>query len=233
MNNKIIAQTLVLATLAMVFVSCANSDTPKPQVKTLEKVQIKSKEKIQTKKSEKTKTQASLKPEKKISKVLPPNYLFDGDYINIYSPNSDGWSVVDKSESKVVVRKRNDKGRYIAEVVFFSILTTGKNEFFDFIQKETSKINNDKRYTVVSSEFEETDKRSYPCVMSKQILRDKKIEKSSTSTDALMTQIKSLYCKDPKSESTGFMIGYSFRGQKIIKDMDKQADDFIAGVEFP
>ena len=225
MNNKIIAQTLVLATLAMVFVSCANTDTPKPQVKTLEKAQIKSKEK--------TKTQASLKPEKKTPKVLPPNYLFDGDYINIYSPNSDGWSVVEKSESKVVVGKRSDKGKYIAEVIFFSILTTGKNEFFDFIQKETSKINNDKRYTVVSSEFKETGKRSYPCVMSKQILRDKKIEKSSTSTDALMTQIKSLYCKDPKSDSIGFMIGYSFRGQKIIKDIDKQADDFIAGVEFP
>ena len=225
MNNKIIAQTLVLATLAMVFVGCANTDTPKPQVKAPEKAQIKSKEK--------TKTQASLKPEKKTPKVLPPNYLFDGDYINIYSPNSDGWSVVEKSESKVVVGKRSDKGKYIAEVIFFSILTTGKNEFFDFIQKETSKINNDKRYTVVSSEFKETGKRSYPCVMSKQILKDKKTEKSSTSTDALMTQIKSLYCKDPKSDSIGFMIGYSFRGQKIIKDIDKQADDFIAGVEFP
>ncbi|MCK4874885.1 MAG: hypothetical protein KAS26_03465 [Sulfurimonas sp.] len=225
MNNKIIAQTLVLATLAMVFVGCANTDTPKPQVKAAEKAQTKSKEK--------TKTQASLKPEKKTPKVLPPNYLFDGDYINIYSPNSDGWSVVEKSESKVVVGKRSDKGKYIAEVIFFSILTTGKNEFFDFIQKETSKINNDKRYTVVSSEFKETGKRSYPCVMSKQILKDKKTEKSSTSTDALMTQIKSLYCKDPKSDSIGFMIGYSFRGQKIIKDIDKQADDFIAGVEFP
>ncbi len=225
MNNKIIAQTLVLATLAMVFVGCANTDTPKPQVKAAEKAQTKSKEK--------TKTQASLKPEKKTPKVLPPNYLFDGDYINIYSPNSDGWSVVEKSESKVVVGKRSDKGKYIAEVIFFSILTTGKNEFFDFIQKETSKINNDKRYTVVSSEFKETGKRSYPCVMSKQILKDKKTEKPSTSTDALMTQIKSLYCKDPKSDSIGFMIGYSFRGQKIIKDIDKQADDFIAGVEFP
>ena len=69
--------------------------------------------------------------------------------------------------------------------------------------------------------------------MSKQILKDKKIKKLSTSADALMTQIKSLYCKDPKSDSIGFMIGYSFRGQKIIKDIDKQADDFIAGVEFP
>ena len=73
MNNKIIAQTLVLATLAMVFVSCANTDTPKPQVKTLEKSQ----EKIQTKKSEKTKTQESLKPKKKKPKKMHTNKLIN------------------------------------------------------------------------------------------------------------------------------------------------------------
>ena len=223
------------------FVSCANSDTPKPEVKKLEKTETKSEEKIetkteektQTKKSEKTQTQASVESEEKIPKVLPANYLFEGDYINIHSPNSTGWSVVDKSESRVVLGKDGDKGRYIAEVIFFSILTADKKDFFDSIQKETSKISNDKRYSVLSSEFNIMEERNYPCVLSKQLIKDKKAQTSSANTEILMTQIKSLYCTDPKNKGAGFMIGYSFRGQEIAKDIDKQADSFIAGVEFP
>jgi len=225
MNKKIMIQTLILVTLATVFVSCSNTDTPKPEVKKTEKKQIKKSKKTE----KKTQKQTTIKSEEKIPKMLPANYLFEGDYIKIHSPNSAGWSVVNKAESKVVMGKNSDKGRYIAEVVFFSIFTIGKKNFFNFIQRETSKINSDQRYTVVSSEFKETDKRNYPCVISKQLLKDKK----EIGTDILITQIKSLYCKDPKNESIGFMVGYSFRGQEIIKDMDKQADSFIDGVQFP
>ncbi len=225
---KKIVQILVLTILATLFVSCNNTQAPKPDLKKVEETQTKKLEKAEKKIQKQTK-KTEIKPEKKIPKVLPANYLFEGDYIKIHSPNSTGWSVVNKAESKVVLGKRSDKGRYIAEVVFFSIFTVGKKDFFDFIQKETSKIKSDKRYTVVNSEFKETDKRGYPCVISKQLLKDKK----EIGTNLLITQIKSMYCKDPKNESIGFMIGYSFRGQEIIKNIDEQADSFIDGVQFP
>jgi len=213
MNKTIIIRVMLLVLLTMLFTSCAEVEVPKSEVKTSEKAQKKS----------------AQKSKEKISEILPANYLFEGDYIKIHSPNSEGWSVLDKTANRIVMGKKSSEGNYIAKVVFFPIYTVEKEVFFDLIKNEMSKIKSDKRYSVVSLDFKPTEKRSYPCVETKQLLKDK----ISTTTDFLMMQINALYCKDPRREGAGFMIGYSFRGQKIIEDIDKQADSFIEGVQFP
>ncbi|MCF6340790.1 MAG: hypothetical protein L3J10_08610 [Sulfurimonas sp.] len=226
MNKTIMIQGMLLLALTMFFVSCAEAETPKQTQEKSEKVSEKILKKTTLKPSKKLETNS----EKKVSKILPANYLFEGDYIKIHSPNSTGWSVLDKSNSKVIMGKKDNEGSYEAKVIFFPIYIVEKKEFYDLIKNETSKIKNDKRYSILSSKLNSTEKRGYPCVETKQILKAKT---SPAATGSLIMQINALYCKDPKREGAGFMVGYSFRGQEIIEDIDIQADSFIEGVQFP
>ncbi len=167
---------------------------------------------------------------------LPANHLIDGTYIDIHSPNSKGWFKMVHSNSQVVfARKGNTSGEsHIARVDFFPLpVTKTKKEFFDFIKTQTSKSSNKERFITIEYSFEPSEKRSYLCAEAKQLSKDKMAKTSPFSTEEQFMQVKSLFCKDPKREGAGLMIGYSFRGYAVSKSFDKEADSFIDGVQFP
>lgn len=167
---------------------------------------------------------------------LPANHLIDGTYINIHSPNSKGWHKWTHSNSQVIFAKYgNVSGEsYIARVIFFPIEATDtKEEFFELIKNNETKNRNTERFTPIESNFKLFEQRSYSCVIGEQLSKDKMAKTSIFSTEELLMQVKSLFCKDPKSEERAFMVGYSFRGYTVNKNFDKEADSFIDGVEFP
>lgn len=167
---------------------------------------------------------------------LPANYYYEGSYIDIHSPNSEGWHEAKKSTSQIVFLKDgNVSGEsYVARVIFFPLETTdNKEEFLNLIKNNETKNSNLERFIPIESSFKLSEQRSYSCVIAKQISKDKMAKTSLFSTEEQFMQVKSLYCKDPKSESRGFMVGYSFRGYKVNKNFDEEANSFIDGVQFP
>ena len=170
------------------------------------------------------------------SPKLPANYYYEGSYIDIHSPDSEGWHESRKSNSQIVFTKHGKVSgeSYVARVVFFPLETTNtKEEFLDLIKNNETKNSNKERFTKIESNFQLSEQRSYLCVMAKQLSKDKMAKTSPLSTEEQFMQVQSLYCKDPKSEGRGFMVGYSFRGYAVHKGFEKEADSFINGVQFP
>lgn len=168
--------------------------------------------------------------------TLPANYYYEGSYIDIHSPNEEGWSLMGKSTQGIVFGKNGkEKGdSQIAQVLFFPLSkdTKDKNEFLSLIEKDFHKNTNKDRFDIIKSDFQLYDQRKYTCVMVKALVNDKKAKTSSFTTDSLKMSIKSLYCKDPKTEKRGFMVSYSYRGKIIDPKLNDKANSFINGVEF-
>ena len=167
---------------------------------------------------------------------LPANYYYEGSYIDIHSPDSEGWYEAKKSTSQIVFLKDgNIPGEsYVARVVFFPLENTNtKEEFLNLIKNNETENRNLERFTPIESSFQLSEQRSYLCVMAKQLSKDKMAKTSSFGTEEQFMQVKSLFCKDPKSKGRGFMVGYSFRGFAVNKSFDDEANSFIDGVQFP
>lgn len=165
---------------------------------------------------------------------LPPYYYYEGSYIDIHSPNSNSWNVVKKSQSQISFAKKGfDEESYVAQVVFFPLEKTNSDkEFLEQIRSQTSINSNNQRYKLIKSSAELYKKRSYPCVITKQLVEDTQAKTGFFSKDTLLMETKSLYCKDPKREKAGFLIGYSFRGKVLNPHLNDEADSFIKGVYF-
>jgi hypothetical protein len=170
------------------------------------------------------------------AQTLPANYFYRGSYIDIHSPNQAGWKELIKTQSEIVFGKKgkNDNASYVARVVFFSLEETKSDkEFLRIIREIASTISNKKRFSIVEDSFKLSSLRSYPCVLSRSLLKDKNAKTAHENNAVLFMQVKALFCKDPKREGAGFMIGYSYRGEAINRQFDTEADSFIKGVEFP
>lgn len=168
--------------------------------------------------------------------TLPANHYYEGSYIDIHSPNEEGWSLIGKSTEGIVFGKNGkEKGdTQIAQVLFFPLSDSkDKNEFLSLIEENFHNNTNKDRFDIIKSDFQLYNQRKYTCIMMKALLNDKKAKTSSFTTDSLKMSIKSLYCKDPKTEKRGFIIGYSYRGKIIDPKLNDKADSFISGVEFP
>ena len=168
---------------------------------------------------------------------LPANYFYDGSYIDIHSPNQKNWSLMKKDQTQIIFAKFGEKSNdsYIARVVFFPIeKTTTDKELIEFFTKNTLKSSNKERFDLLESNIKESKQRKYTCVLGKMLYRDKMAKTRNNNKEVLLMQVKSLYCIDPKrkNKDAGFMIGYSYRGEKINSTFDKEADSFISGVEF-
>lgn len=168
--------------------------------------------------------------------TLPANYFYEGSYINIHSPNQEGWLELKKTQSEIVFGKKGEKhnASYIARVVFFPMKNTSSDkDFLNLIKEYVSKVSDAGRFTIDTYSLALSNSRNYPCALGKSLLRDKNATTSTGSKEALLMQVKSLYCKDPKRKGAGFMIGYSYRGETENPHFDTEADSFISGVEFP
>ena len=167
---------------------------------------------------------------------VPAGYLYEGGYINIRVPNSDGWHLVSSSPAGMEFgRKGNEPNEsFVAYVLKFPLEETqDKNEFLSLIKKGFEADTDPVRFAVVESDFEYTEKRGYSCVNVNYVAKDKQAKTSSTHREVLLLQAGSLYCRHPVRQNTGFSIIYSHRGKSLYSDFDSKAQGFIDGVQVP
>ena len=143
---------------------------------------------------------------------LPANYFYEGSYIDIHSPNQEGWFLASKSRKEMIFGKYGtEKGSsFIANVIFFPLPKEpkDKNEFLSLIKKGAKQNIDKNRFDKIKSNFILYEKRKYMCVMARSLVKDKEAKVSLFTKKELFMETKSLYCKDPKATQRALMIEY-------------------------
>ncbi len=163
-------------------------------------------------------------------------YLYEGGYINVHSPNSDGWHLVSSSPSGMEFAKGGVESNesFGAQLLMFPLASTNGNDELVSIMRQSFENDFDSgRYQAVESEFKYSEERVYPCVVVEYVVKDTQAQTSSSRRETLLLQAKSLYCRHPVRQDTGFSIIYSHRGQFLHSKLVEEAQSFIDGVQVP
>lgn len=169
-------------------------------------------------------------------KPVPAGYLYKGGYINVRVPNSDGWNLVSSSSAGMeFTRSGTEQGEsFGAQVLMFPLPETKSEEEFVALIKRSFEADTDSaRFSIVKSDFKYSGERSYPCVRVSSVVEDKQAKTSPNRSAKLLLQSRSLYCRHPVRQGTGFVIIYSHRGKTQNENLTLEAKDFISGVQVP
>lgn len=169
-------------------------------------------------------------------KAVPAGHLYEGNYVNIHVPNSEGWRLLESSSAGMGFGRMGEspKESFGAQVLMFDLETRqNKDEFVSFIKQIIKKDGELERYSIIESTFEYQEQRGYPCVKVTYVTEDKQAQTSPTHRETLLLQAESLYCRHPERRDTGFAIIYSHRGSSLYSNLHSEAQAFIDGVQVP
>ncbi len=170
------------------------------------------------------------------SEPVSAGYLYEGGYINVRSPNSDGWYLVSSSPSGMEFAKGGVESNesFGAQLLMFPLASTsGKDELVSIMKQSFENDFDAGRYEAIESEFKYSDDRVYPCVVVEYVVKDTQAQTSPSRREALLLQAVSLYCRHPVRQGTGFSIIYSHRGQSLYSNLAEEAQNYIDGVQVP
>ena len=169
-------------------------------------------------------------------KPVPAGYSYTGSYINIRAPNSHGWHRLGSTPAVMAfARNGTEPSESYAASVAVSFLeeTADSDEFVELMKKKTEEGTDPSRFETIELDFEYSEERGYPCVIVNFVTQDKKARTSLIRREVLLLQGKSLYCRHPERQETGFSIHYSYRGKTVYSNLNDEANDFINGVQVP
>ena len=170
-------------------------------------------------------------PQKSVS--VSPSQQFEGGYINVTAPNSDGWQLIQSSGSGMGFGKRGPdaKESFGAQVLRFNLGPTNTpQEFEALLRKSAEKDTDPSRYVVQQMSFVYSTERTYPCVRYHSVVQDNAPQGLK---GPLLLESDGLYCRHPVRHETGFAIIYSHRGEKLYASLRGEAESFIQGVQVP
>jgi hypothetical protein len=168
--------------------------------------------------------------------AVTPGQSFEGGFINVRAPNSEGWRLVDSSTRGMAFGKPGlAAGENLsAQVLMFDLRPTETaDQFVQLIKEGIQKDTDPTRFDAVDSSTVYTNEREYPCVRYHGVFNDKEARTSPTTKEQLVLETYSLYCRYPARTSSGFAAIYSYRGRSRYPALDKEAEDFIKGVQVP
>tara|TARA_R110001599_G_scaffold80029_2_gene216516 strand:+ start:366 stop:971 length:606 start_codon:yes stop_codon:yes gene_type:complete len=172
----------------------------------------------------------------KALKPVPAGFLYEGGYINVRAPNSEGWHLVNYSPAGMEFARRGAVlgETFAAQVLMFPIPSTNdSNDFLSFIKSGFKQNSNSTRYEEIESNIKLSEGRGYTCVSVKFTTKDQNAQTSPTRRESLLLQAESLYCVHPVEQETGFSIMYSHRGKSLYPNLSVEAQAFISGVQVP
>jgi len=162
--------------------------------------------------------------------------LYEGSYINVRAPASDGWYLASSSSGGMEFGRRGaEQGEtFAAQVLMFPLpQTQSEEDFVTLLKKGFEADTNSERFSVLELDFRYSGERSYPCVSVSSVVEDKKAQTSPNRREKLVLQSLALYCRHPVRQETGFGIIYSHRGKTIYSKLTAEAEDFARGVQIP
>ena len=168
--------------------------------------------------------------------AVEPGHLLKGKYMNIHSPKTEGWFLINSSPTAIeFARQGFEKHQtFAAQLLLFPLSTTdNKDDFHSIIKSDFINNTNIERYEPIESSFIHSDKRSYPCIEITSTSTDTKAQISLLANKALLFEIRALYCRHPVLSDTGFGIIFSHRGENPYPLMTPMANSFIDGTQVP
>lgn len=166
-------------------------------------------------------------------KPMTAGEMIAGSYLNVRTPASDGWRLMQHSGTAMVFAKAGaEQGEsLVATVSMFNLPPTETPEAFETLIKTGARKDTDpERFDVQEESFQYTEDRGYPCVHYRSWSLDKSPQGSST---PLHLALDGLYCRHPVRQETGFAAIYSFRGKTRLESLRTEAESFLRGVQAP
>lgn len=167
---------------------------------------------------------------------VSPGQEFKGGYINVRTPNSEGWQLVRSSRDGMEFAKPGrSRGENLgAQVLMFGLEPTqSPEEFLALIRRGITRDTDPKRFEVIKSTIEHSAERGYPCIRYSASLRDGEAQTSPSTREVLLLETEALYCRHPVRDTTGFAVIYHYRGRASYPSLRDEAEDFIRGVQVP
>ena len=158
---------------------------------------------------------------------------FEGGYINITAPSSDGWQLNQSSGSGMTFAKGepNANESFGAQVLMFNLTPTNTpKEFEALVKKSAEKDTDPSRFNIQQSSFTYSNERTYPCLRYRSVVQDNAPQGLK---GPLLLESDGLYCRHPVRQETGFAVIYSHRGEKLYAGLRVEAESFIQGNQVP
>lgn len=174
----------------------------------------------------------ALQKEKPPGAPLPPGAFFPGQTLEMRSPNSRGWFLVNAEGGRMEFARLGDQRgeSYAAQVLGFRPPASDDGETLRaFVKGGFERDTPKSRFEVLTSEFAVDPSRGYPCVRAAHTTADKKAGDGET----VLLEAVSLYCKHPRQKDFGFAIIYSHRGPELDPNLAGEAAEFIQSVRVP
>lgn len=151
---------------------------------------------------------------------LKAGQLFEGDYVNVRAPSSEGWHMVGSSPGGMGFAKAG----FAAQVLMFDLRPSDSPEqLVEQVREGIEKNTDPKRFDPIASSLAHTTERGYPCVRHHALVREK--------DKPLLLEMRSLYCRHPVRTKTGFAAIYSYRGADRYPALEQEALEFINGIQ--
>ena len=170
-------------------------------------------------------------PQKSVS--VSAGQKFEGGYINVTAPNSDGWQLIQSSGAGMAFAKggTDTNESFGAQVLMFNLTPTNTpQEFEALVKKSAEKDTDPSRFNVQQSSFAYSNERTYPCVRYRSVVQDNAPQGLK---GPLLLESDGIYCRHPVRQETGFAIIYSHRGEKLYAGLRAEAESFIQGNQVP
>lgn len=170
------------------------------------------------------------------SESVPPGNLYAGGYINVRSPSSQGWRLLESSASGMAFAKTGNAAdeSFAAQVSMFGLPQTRTPEEFEaLIKAGIEKGTDSSRFKVRHVAYEYSRERGYPCVRYRSVAEDTSPQTSQDTKRSLLLELEALYCRHPVHPETGFAASYSHRGDRLYPNLRSEAQEFIEGVQVP
>lgn len=158
---------------------------------------------------------------------------FEGGYITVTAPSSEGWKLIQSSGAGMAFAKEGADASesFGAQVLMFNLTPTNTpQEFEDLIKNAAIKDTDSSRFNVQKSSLTYSTERTYPCVKYRSVVQD---NAPHGLKGPLLLESDGLYCRHPVRQETGFAIIYSHRGEKLYVGLRAEAESFIQGNQVP
>jgi hypothetical protein len=156
--------------------------------------------------------------------AIQPGQLYQGSdwagYLDVRSPNSEGWRMMADSPNRITFRKGTQpdqefgaevaRGRLPPEQMLSDFMTHLEAALFDH------------KATIFKSAHAFTDERRYPCMRS-----------MLHGSGAYEARIIMLSCRHPVRTDTAFSLFYFQRGHREYPNLESEAQAFFDGIQVP
>jgi len=166
--------------------------------------------------------------------LVPAGKVFSNAFLDVRAPASGNWMIVKSSQTELAFARTGAavNESFIAQVTLFALPDLkDKAEFEALVRQGIEADAPAERFKSVSSNYEYTEQRGYPCVKYVGVTEDMKAKTATSATVSLLLQFNSLYCQHPGVPGVGFMVGLSHRGAVLDENMAKDAEAFLEGVQ--